>query len=85
MPIPPFEQSGNLPPGRYKSTIDEVVRRFGSGSGEREAATPQLEAIYETARSTGYLLYFLVFGSYVTAKRAPRDVDIILVMTDNFR
>ena len=40
--------------------------------------------IYELARATGKLLRFVIFGSYVTEKLAPNDVDIILVMTDNF-
>jgi len=27
---------------------------------------------------------FIVFGSFVTAKPAPRDVDVFLVMEDDF-
>ena len=30
------------------------------------------------------MLRFVIFGSYITAKPEPNDVDIILVMTDDF-
>jgi hypothetical protein len=40
--------------------------------------------IYELAQRTGKLLRFIIFGSYVTAKPEPHDVDIILVMADDF-
>jgi hypothetical protein len=28
---------------------------------------------------------FIIYGSYVTAKYAPNDVDVLLLMTDDFR
>jgi hypothetical protein len=36
------------------------------------------------AHSTGAVVRFVVFGSFVTAKPAPNDVDIFLVMEDSF-
>lgn len=41
--------------------------------------------IYELAKRTGFVQRFIMFGSYVTAKPEPNDVDIILVMDDAFR
>jgi len=41
--------------------------------------------IYELARRTGHVRRFVIFGSYVTDKQAPNDVDLILVMDDEFR
>jgi hypothetical protein len=40
--------------------------------------------VYELAKQTGKLLRFVIFGSYVTAKPEPNDVDIILIMRDDF-
>ena len=40
--------------------------------------------IYELARRTGKLERFIIFGSYVTTKPEPNDVDIILIMRDDF-
>lgn len=36
------------------------------------------------ARSTGQLARFVVFGSFVTAKPDPNDVDIFMLMEDTF-
>jgi predicted nucleotidyltransferase len=44
----------------------------------------KLTRIHELAQGTGKLERFVIFGSYVTAKREPNDVDIILVMRDDF-
>jgi hypothetical protein len=44
----------------------------------------RLERIYRFARSTGQLARFVVFGSFVTAKPEPNDVDIFMLMEDTF-
>lgn len=38
----------------------------------------------ELARNTSRLERFIIFGSYVTAKADPNDVDIVLIMHDDF-
>jgi hypothetical protein len=40
--------------------------------------------IYELASATDKLLRFVILGSYVTEKPAPNDIDILLVMRDDF-
>ena len=40
--------------------------------------------IYGLVKSTGYLQHFILFGSFITAKPDPNDVDVILVMKDAF-
>ncbi len=35
---------------------------------------------YTLAMSTGHVLRFVVFGSFVTAKPGPGDIDIFLIM-----
>ncbi len=61
-----------------------MIARFGRGTPQRELVTARLVHIYELAPATRKLLRFVIFGSYVTEKSAPNDVDIILVMTDTF-
>jgi predicted nucleotidyltransferase len=73
-----------LPVGIHRASLDEVVERFGLGSDQRRRCTRNLAHIYELARRTGHLRRFVVFGSYVTDKEAPNDVDVILVMDDGF-
>lgn len=40
----------------------------------------RLERIYTLVRATGHLARFIIFGSFVTAKAEPNDVDIFLLM-----
>jgi hypothetical protein len=84
MPIPDFEESGDLPIGVHQATIDEVGARFGAGSVQRTAVTKRLLHIYGLARVTGMVLRFIVFGSYVSDALEPNDVDVFLVMAENF-
>ncbi len=84
MMLPPFDSQGDLPVGLYPATLTEVVARFGHGTPQRELVTASLLRVYELAQQTGKLLRFIIFGSYVTAKPTPNDVDIVLVMTDDF-
>jgi len=82
--LPEFNQNGDLPPGGYRVSLDEAVRRFGNGSPQRQAVTDRLRRVYDLAQRTGAVQRFLVFGSYVTDKPAPNDVDIVLIMQDSF-
>jgi predicted nucleotidyltransferase len=85
MPLPEFNSQGDLPEGVHRATFDETLARFGQGALQRQLVTARLSRIYELARRTGRLERFVIFGSYVTAKPDPNDVDIILVMRDDFR
>lgn len=82
---PDFNELGDLPPGVYRAKIVDVVAHFGRGTAQRVATTACLERIYNLARSTGRVQRFIVFGSYVTAEPNPHDVDIFLVMRDDFQ
>lgn len=84
MALPEFDSRGDLPEGVHQATLAEVLARFGHSTPQRQLVTTRLVRIHELARATGKLLRFVIFGSYVTAKAAPNDVDIILVMTDDF-
>jgi hypothetical protein len=82
--LPDFNDAGDLPPGVYRATFREILVRFGHGSIQRCAVADRLARIYELASSTGKLARFVVFGSFVTAKFDPNDVDIVLLMDDTF-
>ncbi len=84
MPLPQLNRAGELPEGVHQATIDEVVAQFGSGTPHRRAVTVRLQRINALARATGKLERLILFGSYITAKPDPNDVDIILVMRDDF-
>jgi hypothetical protein len=82
--LPAFNEDGDLPPGVHSATLSEVLERFGQGSVQRCAVADRLNRLYQLAASTGQLARFVVFGSFVTAKAEPNDIDIILLMEDTF-
>ena|SRR5450432_889605 len=84
MSLPEFDSQGNLPVGVHPAFLDEVIARFGHGSSQRQLVTTRLIRVYELVRDTSKLERFIIFGSYVTAKADPNDVDIILIMHDDF-
>lgn len=85
MTIPGLDVTGGLPPGVHRATLVEVIQRFGEGSDQRAVCTRRLLHIYQLAERTGHLQRVVLFGSYVTAKPDPNDVDVVLVMDDVFR
>lgn len=84
MPLPDLNDEGELPEGIHQATIDEVVAQFGSGTSQREIVTARLQQIYQLAKRTEHLQQFLIFGSYITTKPEPNDIDIVLIFDDDF-
>lgn len=82
--LPEFDVEGDLPKGVHRATLFEVLERFGHGSLRRRSAADRLVRIHQLACSTGQVARFVIFGSFITAKEEPNDVDIILVMLDSF-
>ena len=84
MALPALTEEGELPPGVHLAALSEVRARFGGGSARRKTLILRLERIYRVAQATGHLARFVVFGSFVTNKPEPQDVDVFLVMADAF-
>ena len=82
--LPAFGREGDLPPGIYRISLGETLRRFGKGSWQRVAVAQRLERICRVSIGTGHVARFVVFGSFITAKREPGDVDVFLLMEDGF-
>lgn len=84
MSLPQLTDSGDLPIGVHKASLQETLARFGVGNFRRVAVGERLERVHRLASSTGHLSRFVVFGSFVTDKPEPNDVDVFLVMEDSF-
>ena len=84
MALPKFNSAGDLPEGVHRATLDEAIARFGMSTEWRKVATERLVEISRLARSTGNLERLIIFGSYVTSKPMPGDIDMILVSRDDF-
>lgn len=84
MPLPAFNEDGDLPPGVHGATLPEVLARFGQGSVQRSVVADRLTRLYRLAISTRQVARVAVFGSFITAKAEPNDIDILLLMEDTF-
>jgi hypothetical protein len=80
--IPDFDNHGNLPPGIYKASIDEIIARFSPGIMARRLNTDSLLKLYNLVKDFAHGIY--IDGSYVTSKLAPNDVDVIVVLPKEF-
>lgn len=81
---PEFNDNGDLPVGIHQAALAEVVEHFGQSNFQRRIVAQRLVRIYDLAQSTGQVARFIVYGSFVTAKPFPNDVDIFMLMEDTF-
>lgn len=81
---PKFCDSGDLPPGIHQATLRDVIEYFGKGGFQRAIVSARLQRIYSLAIETGHVSRFIIFGSFVTNKSDPQDIDIFLLMEDTF-
>lgn len=81
---PEFDIGGDLPVGIHRATLAEVMLRFGTSTVQRRIVARRLQRVYRLARGTGLLARFVIFGSFVTAKPSPNDVDVFMIMEDAF-
>ena len=84
MPLPPLNEGGDLPPEVHQSTLSETLARFGRETARRKILARRLERVYHLADATGHLRRFVIFGSFLTDKAEPNDIDVFLLMEDTF-
>jgi hypothetical protein len=83
--LPPLNEHGDLPAGVHVTDWVEMEQRFGTGSKVRVHAFAALKRLHQLATGTGALRTFYVFGSFVSTTPEPRDVDVVLVMSRDFK
>lgn len=81
---PKFYKNGDLPRGIHKALLIDVIEHFGKGNFQRAILAQRLQGIYDLAVETGQTARFIIFGSFVTDKPNPQDLDIFLLMEDTF-
>ncbi|MFT4548474.1 MAG: hypothetical protein ACI8XO_002188 [Verrucomicrobiales bacterium] len=84
MEFPDFNEHGDLPSKLYKASLGEVIHHFGSSTSRREIIATRLVRIYGITKGTGHLKRFIIFGSFVNEKPYPNDIDIFMIMDDDF-
>ena len=82
--IPKFNKKGNLPHGVHIATIDEVIERYRwRNNSARIRRSDALLSFYNFVSSFALDLY--INGSYITTKLSPGDVDLALVLSNDFK
>lgn len=84
MSFPNFNAEGDLPVGVYRASLQEVTQHFGASTTKRLQVARRLERIYNIASAAGKIAHFIIFGSFVTDKPDPNDVDIFIIMENDF-
>lgn len=84
MPIPDLNTHGLLPPGTHAWTVEEIAGTFGAfrGGEQRPRLMASLREFVAEARVSGIVCALLVDGSFVTAKPAPNDIDLVVIVPE---
>ena len=83
MGIPRLNRNGTLPKGVHRATLAELRAAFGGTSARRVELMMALETAIERARAAS-VKRILVDGSFVTGKKEPRDIDLVMRVDDKF-
>jgi hypothetical protein len=81
--IPPFDDSGFLPPGVHPATLTEIESRFGRESELRRAQMESVRWMVDLAIRSG-VRRIILNGSFVTDIMEPNDVDCVLLVGRGF-
>ena len=82
--LPAFTEQGVLPVGVHQAPEEEIFARFATSSARRQWLGERLREVLTTAKATGQLQRLILWGSFVTAKPAPNDLDLLLIMATEF-
>jgi len=77
--IPPFDESGCLPPGVHPATLAEIEDRFGRQSELRRVQMESVRWMVDLAVRAG-VQRIVLNGSFVTDIMEPNDVDCVLLL-----
>jgi hypothetical protein len=81
--IPPFDDSGSLPPGVHPATLAEIDARFGRSSELRRVQMESVRWMVDLAVRAG-VERIVLNGSFVTDIMEPNDVDCVLLAGNDF-
>ena len=81
--IPPFDESGFLPPGIHPATLPESEARFGRSSELRRVQMESVRWMVDLAVRAG-VQRIVLNGSFATDIMDPNDVDCVLLIGRGF-
>jgi predicted nucleotidyltransferase len=66
------------------ASLDELRIRFGTSTPRRQFLFRQLEIVIDQLLITRSVKQIYLFGSFVSGKASPNDVDLLVVMNAGF-
>lgn len=82
--LPEFTEQGELPVGLHVADWPGFQARFCGSSPKRIWLAGRLQALLQLAAGSRELRRVFVWGSFVTAKASPGDLDILPIMDEGF-
>jgi predicted nucleotidyltransferase len=83
VPLPSLNPAGDLPSGIHLCSMRELLEKFATNP-ERVLIGMRLQRVLSLLSDWDQVARAIVFGSFVSDKAAPNDVDLFLVMEDTF-
>jgi hypothetical protein len=81
VPLPDLDGDGYLPPGIHAARLADIADLFGVSTATRARQIGLLRQVVEAAREYPTIKRILVWGSFVTNKAEPADVDYSVVVS----
>jgi len=66
------------------AALDDLRIRFGTSTPRRQFLFRQLEIVIDQLLITRSVKQIYLFGSFVSGKASPNDVDLLVVMNAGF-
>ena len=66
------------------ASLEEIGKRFGTTTPRRQFLFGRLQAVVNHLLSTGSVRNIYLFGSFVSGKASPNDIDLFVVMESGF-
>lgn len=83
MSLPELNENGCLPSGIHDASLDELRERFGETS-RRRALLKNLDQYLNELRKWPVAQAVIVDGSFVTEVEEPNDIDLVLILRDDY-
>jgi hypothetical protein len=79
--LPPLDYRGSLPEGIYRTSLEEVIERFGVGSKQRQLLARRLNTLYKRAQKMG-ADSLMIGGSFISDVSNPKDLDVVIILPE---
>jgi predicted nucleotidyltransferase len=66
------------------ASVEEIRSRFGVSTPRRQFLFQRLQTIIQRLRATQEVKQIYLFGSFLTGKDSPNDIDLLIVMNSTF-